>query len=172
LLEGGLELPPVTSAVQKGFLQVVLTEEINIVDAPVIMGSRGIRVTVATTSEVRRYTEFVTLTVLTDRGSYQVTGTVFPEPDCRIVGIDEYRMEAPLEGRMFPISNYDRAGVIGFIGTTLGSHQVNIAGMHLSRIRSKGTAICLVTVDSPMPPAAVQALRSFKNIIRVALIEV
>jgi D-3-phosphoglycerate dehydrogenase len=169
---GDLELAPVTNAAQKGFLQVVLTMEVNIVNAPVIMRSRGITVTVATTSELRGYTELVTLTVLTDRGSYQVAGTVFPEPECRIVGIDEYRMEAPLQGRMLLISNYDRPGVIGFIGTTLGSHQVNIADMHLSRIRSKGTAICLVTVDSPMPPAAVQALRSFKNIIRVALIEV
>jgi hypothetical protein len=44
--------------------------------------------------------------------------------------------------------------------------------MHLSRIRSKGTAICLVTVDNPVPPAALHALRRFKNIIQVAVIEV
>ena len=65
-----------------------------------------------------------------------------------------------------------RKRVIGVIGTTLGNHGVNIADMHLSRIRSKGTAICLVTVDNPVPPAALHALRSFKNIIQVALIEV
>jgi D-3-phosphoglycerate dehydrogenase len=169
---GDLELAPVTNAAQKGFLQKVLTEEVNIVNAPVIMRSRGIRVAVATTSEMRGYTGLITLTVLTDRGPYQVAGTVFPEPECRIVGIDEYRMEAPLEGRMLLISNYDRPGVIGFIGNTLGSHQVNIADMHLSRIRSKGTAICLVTVDNPVPPAALHALRSFQNIIQVAPIEV
>jgi len=73
---------------------------------------------------------------------------------------------------MLLISNYDRPGVIGFIGNTLGSHQVNIADMHLSRIRSKGTAICLVTVDNLVPPAALHALRSVKNIIQVAVIEV
>jgi D-3-phosphoglycerate dehydrogenase len=126
----------------------VLTEKLNIVNAPVIMRSRGITVTVATTSEVRGYTELVTITVLTDRGSYQVAGTVFPQPDCRIAAIDEYRTEAPLEGRMLLISNYDPLELIGFIGMTLRSHQVNIADMHLSRIRSKATAICLVTVDS------------------------
>jgi D-3-phosphoglycerate dehydrogenase len=162
----------VTSAAQKGVLEVVLTEELNIVNAPVMMRRHGITVTVAKTSEVRGYTELVTIAVLTDRGSYQVAGTVFPEPACRILGIDEYRMEAPLQGRMLLISNSDRPGVIGFIGTTLGSHQVNIADMHLSRIRSRGTAICLVTVDTQMPPAAVQALRGFANIIRVALVEV
>jgi hypothetical protein len=31
------------------------------------------------------------------------------------------------------IQNLDKPGVIGFIGSTLGNYQVNIANMHLSR---------------------------------------
>jgi len=73
---------------------------------------------------------------------------------------------------MLLISNYDRPGVIGFIGTTLGDHQVNIADMHLSRIRSKGTAICLVTVDSPVSLKVLKALQDYKDIIAVTIIEV
>jgi len=167
-----LELAPVTNAAQKGFLEWALTEEVNMVNAPVIMSSRGIEVDVATTSEVRGYMGLITLSVITDKGEYQVAGTVFPEPQCRIVQIDEYRMEAPLEGRMLLITNCDRPGVLGFIGTTLGSFQVNIADMHLSRIHDKGMAICLVTVDNPVPPEALQALREHENIIETAIIEV
>jgi D-3-phosphoglycerate dehydrogenase len=81
-------------------------------------------------------------------------------------------VEASLEGRMLLISNYDRPGVIGFIGTTLGNHQVNIADMHLSRIRSKGTAICLVTIDHPVSSAVLQALKEYQDIIEVREIEV
>jgi D-3-phosphoglycerate dehydrogenase len=73
---------------------------------------------------------------------------------------------------MLLISNYDRPGVIGFIGTTLGDYQVNIADMHLSRIRSKGTAICLVTIDHPVTSAALQALKEYEDIIGVTEIEV
>jgi D-3-phosphoglycerate dehydrogenase len=167
-----LELAPVTNAAQKGFLERALAEEVNLVNAPVMMRSRGIKVDVTTTSEARGYTGLISLSVVTDKGESQVAGTVFPTPECRIVGIDEYRMEAPLEGRMLLISNYDRPGVIGFIGTTLGDHQVNIADMHLSRIRSKGTAICLVTVDNPVSPAALQALKEYENIIEASIIEV
>jgi len=167
-----LELAPVTNAAQKGFLEWVLAEEVNMVNAPVIMSSRGIELDVATTSEVRGYTGLITLSAVTDKGEFHVAGTVFPEPQCRIVQIDEYRMEAPLEGRMLLISNFDRPGVIGFIGSTLGSFQVNIADMHLSRVRDKGTAICLVTVDNPVPPKALQALREHENIIETAVIEV
>jgi D-3-phosphoglycerate dehydrogenase len=167
-----LELAPVTNAAQKGFLQRALAEQVNLVNAPVIMRDRGIEVEVATTSEVRGYMGLITLTVISDRGESQVAGTVFPAPQCRIVGIDDYRVEASLEGRMLLISNYDRPGVIGFIGTTLGNHQVNIADMHLSRIRSKGTALCLVTVDSPVPAEALQALKDYDDIIRAGVIEV
>ncbi|MBW1979818.1 MAG: phosphoglycerate dehydrogenase [Deltaproteobacteria bacterium] len=169
---GDLELAPVTNAAQKGFLERALAEQVNLVNAPVLMRNRGIEVEVATTSEVRGYTGLITVKVVTDRGEFQVAGTVFPEPQCRIVQIDEYRVEAPLEGHMLLITNYDRPGVIGFIGTTLGNHQVNIADMHLSRVRSKGTAICLVTVDGTVPPAAFQALRDFENIIQVVFIDI
>jgi D-3-phosphoglycerate dehydrogenase len=81
-------------------------------------------------------------------------------------------MEAPLEGRMILINNYDRPGVIGFIGTTLAEHQVNIADMHLSRIRSKGTAICLVTVDNPLSGKVLKALKDYGDIIEATIIEV
>lgn len=169
-----LELAPVTNAAQKGFLEWALADGVNMVNAPVIMESRGIEVDVATTSEVRGYMGLITVRVITDKGEYQVAGTVFPEPVCRIVQIDEYRMEVPLEGRMMLItnSNYDRPGVLGFIGTTLGRFQVNITDMHVSRAGGKGRAICLATVDDPVPPEALQALREHKNIIEAALIEV
>jgi D-3-phosphoglycerate dehydrogenase len=167
-----LELAPVTNAAQKGFLERGLGEEVNLVNAPVVMGNRGIQVEVTTTSEARGYTGLITLAVVTDKGKSQVAGTVFPTPECRIVGIDDYRMEAPLEGRMILINNYDRPGVIGFIGTTLAKHQVNIADMHLSRIRSKGTAICLVTVDNPLSAKVLKALKDYGDIIEATIIEV
>jgi D-3-phosphoglycerate dehydrogenase len=101
------------------------------------------------------------LAVVTDKGKSLVAGTVFPTPECRIVGIDDYRMEAPLEGRMILINNYDRPGVIGFIGTTLAEHQV-----------SKGTAICLVTVDNPLSGRVLKALKDYGDIIEATIIEV
>lgn len=166
-----LERGPITQAALKGFLERALDENVNLVNAPAIMRHRGIEVREASTSEVRGYTGLITLTVVTDRGDFEVAGSVFPDAECRIVRINEYRMEAPLVGRMLLIANYDRAGVIGIIGTTLGSHGVNIADMHLSRSLRKGRAISLVTVDDQVPQATLKALRDYKDIIRVDVIE-
>jgi hypothetical protein len=44
--------------------------------------------------------------------------------------------------------------------------------MHLSRIRSKGTAICLVTVDNPVSGKVLQALKEYEDIIEATIIEV
>jgi hypothetical protein len=44
--------------------------------------------------------------------------------------------------------------------------------MHLSRIRSKGTAICLVTVDNPLSGKVLKALKDYGDIIEATVIEV
>ena len=65
-----------TNAAQKGFLERALAEEVNLVNAPVIMRGRGIQIEIATTSEARGYTGLITLSVSTDKGQFQVAGTV------------------------------------------------------------------------------------------------
>jgi D-3-phosphoglycerate dehydrogenase len=45
----------------------------------------------------------------------------------------------------------DRPGVIGTVGTMLGSAGVNIASMEVGRREAGGTALMGLTVDSPIP---------------------
>jgi len=42
----------------------------------------------------------------------------------------------------------------------------------LSRIRSKGMAICLVTVDNPVSGKVLRALKEYADIIGATIIEV
>jgi len=167
-----LDLAPVTHSALQGFLARALDEHVNIVNAPAIMRRRGIEVEVVTTPEVRGYSRLISLTAISDRSQFRVDGSVFPEAECRVVQINDYRMESPLHGRMLLIANYDRPGVIGVIGSTLGAHGVNIADMHLSRAPQKGRAISLVAVDGPVPPAALAALTGHENIISVHPIDI
>ena len=68
----------------------------------------------------------------------RLAGTVFPGEEIRLVRLNNYRLEAELEGINLLIQNLDKPGMIGFIGTTLGNFQVNIANMHLSRTPETG----------------------------------
>ncbi|MEW6221162.1 MAG: phosphoglycerate dehydrogenase [Thermodesulfobacteriota bacterium] len=167
-----LERAPVSQAALAGLLTRVMAEGVNLVSAPVRMRERGIAVQESFTSERLGYASLVTLSAGTDRGEMLVAGTVLPERGCRIVRVGEHLIEAPLAGTMLLVTNHDRPGVIGIIGTTLGRAGVNIADMHLSRRQATGMAMSLVAVDGQVPPAAIQTLRDHPDITGVTLVEV
>ena len=53
---------------------------------------------------------------------------------------------------MLYITNDDKPGFIGRLGTMLGENKVNIATFHLGRDKPGGSAIALVQVDQPISP--------------------
>jgi D-3-phosphoglycerate dehydrogenase len=96
-----------------------------------------------------------------------VAGTVFPGGEIRLVRFIDYRLEAELEGINLLVQNLDKPGMIGFIGSTLGNYQVNIANMHLSRTPERDRAIAIVRLDEEAPQEVLQMLRSHPSILSV-----
>ena len=64
-------------------------------------------------------------------------------------------------GVLFIMSNKDRPGIVGWIGTTMGKHGVNIASMSLGRDKEGGQALTVLNLDSP--PATPSSPRSAKT---------
>ena len=60
-------------------------------------------------------------------------GTIFEPASPRLVSVRGVEVEAPLAGTLLVLSNDDRPGVIGDVGTILGRHGVNIANFALGR---------------------------------------
>ena len=96
-----------------------------------------------------------------------MAGTVFPGGEIRLVRFSDYRLEAELEGINLLVQNLDKPGMIGFIGSTLGNYQVNIANMHLSRTPERDRAIAIVRLDDEAPQEVLQLLRSHPSILSV-----
>ena len=63
--------------------------------------------------------------------------------------------------------NYDRPGVIGFIGTVLGDRDINIAGMFNGRQTIGGEALTVYTLDDPVSDEVIATLEDDERIIRV-----
>jgi D-3-phosphoglycerate dehydrogenase len=82
-----------------------------------------------------------------------------------LVEIDGFRLEAVLDGLLLIYSNMDVPGVIGRIGTMLGQHGVNIAGMQLGRQERGGRAIAVVNVDNTIPGPVLDEIRRIPNIV-------
>lgn len=162
-----LPLQSITQTVVKGLLEPVLADRVNLVNAPILLRERQVKLVTSTTSEPRGYTGMITVRV---KGKGQISsaaGTVFPGEGARLIRLNDYRLEAELQGINLLIQNLDRPGVIGFIGATLGDYQVNIANMHLSRTAHGGKAMAIVRLDAEAPPEALDTLRNHPNILSV-----
>jgi D-3-phosphoglycerate dehydrogenase len=155
----GLNTRAMTQAAISGLLKPALSE-VNMVNAPLIAKERGIRI-----SEVRRdqegaYEGYIKLTVNTGPLARSVAGTVFSNGRPRLIQIKGIDMEAEFAPHMLYITNEDKPGFIGRLGTLLGNAGVNIANFNLGRSAPGADAIALVQVDERVPDAILKEIRT------------
>jgi D-3-phosphoglycerate dehydrogenase len=153
------EVDLVTASALEGVFEP-LVGSVNTVNAPGIAESRGIEVTESKTRQASDFQNLVTVRVSDGERSTSVSGTRFADNDPRIVRIDDYRVEAIPYGHMLVVRNRDEPGVLGFVGTVLGDHDVNIAGMFNGRETIGGEALTVYNLDDPPTRAVLDELQS------------
>ncbi len=159
-----LDTKPLTHSILKGLLFPVLGDEVNYVNAPSVAEQRGITLSEEKIAAVEDFTSLIRLTVRAGMEENSVAGTIFGKYEPRLVQINKFRLEAVPEGHLLFIYNTDRPGVIGAIGTTIGSHNINIARMTVGQERERGQNIILLTTDTPVTPECLQAVRDLPHV--------
>ena len=164
----------ITGAMLKSFLSW-FTDGVNYVNAWAIARKFGIKVTESKSEEVENFSSMITLTLRTrgDAGgglSKTVSGTLFGKGDIRIVGLDNYRIDASPSGFMLICSFIDKPRVIGPVCTILGDHNINIAGMQVGREKVGGKAVMVLNVDSSVGIELIEEIKKVPNIIDVKLV--
>ncbi|MXX88963.1 MAG: phosphoglycerate dehydrogenase [Boseongicola sp. SB0677_bin_26] len=134
-------------------------EDVNMVSAPVIAKDRGIKCSTTTQAKSGVFDAYIKLTIVTDRRERSIAGTVFSDGKPRFIQIKGINIDAEIGAHMVYTTNEDVPGIIGTLGTTLGSNGVNIANFTLGRSEKNGDAIALLYVDEPVPHAALDLLR-------------
>jgi D-3-phosphoglycerate dehydrogenase / 2-oxoglutarate reductase len=163
-------IQPLTVTFLRGLLGVILEENVSDVNAPYLARQRGLRVVEAKTPVSENYASLLTAELVTDRGRWQVAGTLFHRREPRIVQVDGFDLEAHAAGWMVVLSNDDVPGVIGRIGTLFGAHGINIAGMQLGRQRPGGRAVSVLSLDSAVPDPTLAELRALPSIRSARLV--
>jgi D-3-phosphoglycerate dehydrogenase len=158
-----LNTRPLTQAALTGLLTPIL-DSVNMVNAPVIARQRNIDV-----AEIRHerdcdYQTLIRLTVTSETQIRGVAGTLFGGDKPRIVEIKGIAIEAELAPHMLYITNADKPGLIGALGTTLGDAGLNIATFHLGRAKPGGEALALIELDQAIPPAVLAKVRQLPHI--------
>jgi len=158
------ETNPIQRAILKGLLEKVQGSEVNYVNAPALAGNLGLRVEEVKTAESEDYTELITLRA----DGHSVAGTFYGSlNNPRIVRINDMPVEAVPTGVLFIMRNVDRPGVVGWIGTIMGKHGINIAGMSLGRDKVGGQALTVLNLDSAPSETVLAEIKADKDILDV-----
>jgi D-3-phosphoglycerate dehydrogenase / 2-oxoglutarate reductase len=164
-----LNTKPLTAVTLKGILEP-LTSSVNMVNAPTIAKERGIKVSETTSTDSAHYPSLVRVTVVTDKRSRTIAGTLFNKQP-RIVELHGVKLEASLSPMMLYVHNADKPGLIGGLGQLLGDAAVNIANFHLGRNEEGTDAVALVEIDQPVPDAVVDAIAKLPNVKQVRVLK-
>lgn len=162
----------ITASFAAGLLECALAEHVNIVNAEMLAKERGIRITESSSSEVGDFSTMVRATIETDSGELTAAGTIFGKQFLRLVRLGQFGLDAYLDGQLLIYRHRDVPGLIGFIGTVFGKHQVNIAHMALGREKNEpgGDAVAVLNLDNEPSAAALAEVRAHSDVAGIDLV--
>ncbi len=170
------ELPnidPITRAVLQGFLSRAAVKDLNNINVRSIASTLGIAVEEKRSSEPVTFNEW--LHVQAFRGNEKVSsagGTFFGSPENpRIVRVHSQPTEIVPFGVVLLLTNKDRPGIVGYLGTLLARHKVNIASMSLSRDTVGGRALTVLNLDSVPSNEVLDEIRKDPDITNVEVVK-
>lgn len=139
-----------TSCFAAGLLEAAMEEEVNIVNAEVLLRERGIELQENLRSDMGAFSSVMAAELVTESHTHRVAGTVFGQDMTRLVQVGDYRLDAFLDGHLLVFTHRDVPGIIGRVGTVFGKHRVNIAQMTVGRAAAGpgGEAIGVLNLDS------------------------
>lgn len=164
-------LSPLTAEAVAGILSC-RTSGITPVNA--LTKAKGFSVTVREVADPdsKEYTALLSIEIETPRSRRRVAGSIFRTDQPHLVEIDGLTLDIIPEGNMIVLTNVDRPGVVGFVGTILGASSINIAGYEVGRKSAGGEAVSILTVDEHVPDKVLEAIRTNTAILDVRLVEI
>lgn len=160
-----------TIAVVKGLLKEMVPETVSYVNAKILADERGIVVMEKQSSEHLNFSNLISVTVRAANKERQAAGTIFNGNESKIVLIDGVHIDADPAGYLLIVTNKDKPGVVGRIGTILGNNSVNIAGIYLGRQAVGGKAVSIVNVDSELPAHVMKEINECPLVIEARLVK-
>ncbi|MDJ1169314.1 phosphoglycerate dehydrogenase [Roseofilum sp. BLCC_M154] len=149
---------PIVIAALKGLLSRALRERVNYVNASIEAQERGIRVIETRDASIRDYKGSLLLQVKGPSEEHEVTGTLLGDGEIRITTVDGFPINVPPNQHMLFTRHRDMPGIIGKIGSLLGSFNVNIASMQVGRQIVRGDAVMVLTIDDPLPEGILEEI--------------
>jgi D-3-phosphoglycerate dehydrogenase len=162
---------PLALAALRGALASVSDGPVTFVNAPVLAGRHGVRVTEETTPGSSDYVTVIRLSGTVGGTRYTVAGTIVGRKGPVLVAALDHEIELPFSDHMLILLNADLPGVIGRVGTFLGDRGVNIDDMVVGRpTATADTAMMGMNLARPLDDRELEALRALDGVARAWLV--
>ncbi|MCT4562735.1 MAG: phosphoglycerate dehydrogenase [Maledivibacter sp.] len=162
----------ITVAFLKGLLEPVIKERVNYVNARLISKQRGIVINERKLNEnYNGYTDLVKVKIRGKDINFTLSGNLSRKNEGRLVEMLGYEIDVTPSEHMLFIQNKDIPGVIGRIGTVLGTENVNIASMQVGRLEMGEEALMLLNVDNEVSTETLKEVEKISNILSVKKVE-
>ncbi|NCU26268.1 phosphoglycerate dehydrogenase [Candidatus Nomurabacteria bacterium] len=160
----------VTLAALKGFLSPISHERISYVNVKQNVKDMGVEVVESKSSHLEKYTNLLTIKFYSDEKELAVSGTVFAKDMIRLVDFFGYHMDFEPAPNVIAMQNVDIPGIIGKVGTVLGTKDINITAMNWSSKKEKQKAVSFVSVEKDVDQDTVNALLAVDGVLRVSVL--
>ena len=161
---------PLRALVIKGLLQGMTEDRITVVNATLIARSRGLSLVEERTGDAGDFTSLITLS-FTDNGQERVLSGTTMRDKPYVVRIDHYWLDFVLQGYQLLIHHRDRPGLIGSVGLIAGQADINIAFMAVGRLRPRGEALMVLTLDEYASPEVQARIAALPDVYTVRMLE-
>jgi D-3-phosphoglycerate dehydrogenase / 2-oxoglutarate reductase len=163
---------PITRSVLKGFLESAGGKDVNQVNVRTMAQSLGLLVEEIKSNEETDYNEWLHVGVFSAEQKISAGGTFYGSHNHpRIVRVNSQPVEIIPSGVLFFMTNKDRPGIVGYIGTLMGKYKVNIASMSLSRDMAGGQALTVLNLDNVPPQGLLEEIQTDSDISNVRVVK-
>jgi D-3-phosphoglycerate dehydrogenase len=161
----------ITAGALAGLLTERLAVPVNEVNAATLAHRQGITVRESRSYEAHEYVSLIELRAKTGETLTSVAGTLLGDRHPRLIRIDDYHVEAVLEGHLIFTRHLDRPGVVGALGSILGREKINISRMQVGIAEGRTEAIALIGVSAPLSPQTLEEVQAVPAIRQVSQIK-
>ena len=148
--------------------------KVSLVNAQVLAEEKGIQLATRQGAPDPGFETSIGVKVDTARGRVRVAGALIGDSHGRVIRIDDYHVDISPVGWMLVVRNRDVPGVIGKVGSALGSAGINIASYHQARrapqaVGAPGDALAAINVDQALTNGVLDKLQALPDVVEVRL---
>jgi D-3-phosphoglycerate dehydrogenase len=160
-----------TSAYVKNFLSSFVDIQLNFVNAQLVAKERGIAIKESKIPEGKEYREYILVQINNGKDFSSISGTAIAEENYRIIEVNGMDADLEPQGNIIVVSNIDRPGIVGKLGTILGNNNINIGKMFVARKTQGGEALTFINVDNEPANEVIEEISKTSGVKKVKFIK-